>query len=77
MVRMRRWRNPIACVQPCADSGLNGEPFERIFEFRASDDMPPNEKEANEIFAAYMEQLQQVVEVVDEFDRATQSGEKK
>lgn len=57
--------------------GLNGEPFERIFEFRASDYLPPNEKEANEIFAAYMEQLQQVVEVVDEFDRATQSGEKK
>ena len=57
--------------------GLNGEPFERIFEFRASDYLPPNEKEANEIFAAYMQQLQQVVEVVDEFDRATQSGEKK
>ncbi len=57
--------------------GLNGEPFERIFELRASDYLPPNEKEANEIFAAYMEQLQQVVEVVDEFDRATQSGEKK
>jgi hypothetical protein len=55
--------------------GLNGEPFERIFEFRASDYLPPNEKEANEIFAAYMEQLQQVVEVVDEFDRAKQSGE--
>jgi hypothetical protein len=31
--------------------------------------VPPGEKEANEIFAAYMEQLQQVVEVVDEFDR--------
>src|SRR5688500_16029632 len=50
--------------------GLNGEPFEKIFEFRASDYLPPNEKSANEIFAAYMDQLQQVVEVVDEFDRA-------
>lgn len=50
--------------------GLNGEPFEKIFEFRAGDYLPPNEKDANEIFAAYMDQLQQVVEVVDEFDRA-------
>ncbi len=57
--------------------GLDGESFEKIFEFRASDYLPPNEKEANEIFAAYLEQLQQVVEVVDEFDRAKQSGEMK
>jgi hypothetical protein len=48
---------------------LNGQPFEKIFAFRASDYLPPSEKEANEIFAAYMEQLQHVVELVDEFDR--------
>src|SRR5687767_626417 len=38
--------------------GLDGAPFEEIFEFRASDNLPPTETEANEIFAAYMEQLQ-------------------
>lgn len=48
---------------------LNGQPFEKIFAFRASDYLPPSEKEANEIFAAYMDQLQHVVELVDEFDR--------
>jgi predicted nucleotidyltransferase len=48
---------------------LNGQPFEKIFAFRASDYVPPSEKEANEIFAAYMDQLQHVVELVDEFDR--------
>jgi predicted nucleotidyltransferase len=57
--------------------GLDGAPFERIFEFRANDTLPPTETEANEIFAAYLEQIQQAVEVVDEFDQATQSGEMK
>lgn len=57
--------------------GLNGEPFERVFDLRANDTLPPTETEANEIFAAYLEQIQQAVEVVDEFDKATQSGEMK
>jgi hypothetical protein len=48
---------------------LEGQPFEKIFAFRAIDYVPPSEEEANEIFAAYMEQLQHVVELVDEFDR--------
>jgi predicted nucleotidyltransferase len=50
---------------------LNGAPFERIFEFRVNDTLPSTEIEANEIFAAYLEQLQEVVEVADQFDQAT------
>jgi predicted nucleotidyltransferase len=47
---------------------LNPEPFEQIFEFRASGNFPATEKEANEIFGAYMDQVEQVIEVVDELD---------
>jgi predicted nucleotidyltransferase len=57
--------------------GLNGEPFEKIFEFRASDKLSANEKEANEVFGSYMEQLQHVVELADEYDQATKSGDMK
>jgi hypothetical protein len=46
---------------------LDPDPFEKIFAFRASDYLPPTEKEANDIFAAYMEQLDRVIQVVDEF----------
>src|SRR6266496_3227526 len=49
---------------------LDADPFEKIFAFRASDYLPPTEKEANDIFAAYMEQLDRVIQVVDEFDNA-------
>src|SRR5882762_8230324 len=47
---------------------LNGDPFERIFEFRASGNFPQTEKEANDIFGAYMDQVERVIEVVDEMD---------
>jgi hypothetical protein len=46
---------------------LDPTPFEKIFTFRATDDSPPAEKEANEIFGAYMEQIDRVIQVVDEF----------
>jgi hypothetical protein len=49
---------------------LNPEPFERIFAFRASDYLPPTEKEANDIFGAYLEQIDRVIQAVDEFDHA-------
>jgi len=48
---------------------LDATPFERIFEFRAGDRLPASEKEANELFAAYMFQIEQVVEAVDELER--------
>lgn len=45
---------------------LDPTPFERIFEFRSGGALPSSEKEANELFAAYLLQIEQVVEAVDE-----------
>jgi hypothetical protein len=45
---------------------LDVTPFERIFEFRASDKLPGSETEANEVFGAYMLQIERVIEAVDE-----------
>jgi predicted nucleotidyltransferase len=55
--------------------GLDPGPFEKIFALRASEYVPPSEKEANDIFAAYMEQIDRVIQVVDEFQPAGDSGE--
>jgi len=57
--------------------GLDPDPFEKIFSFRTSDYVPPSEQEANDIFAAYMEQIDRVIQVVDEFPQAEDSGELK
>jgi hypothetical protein len=46
---------------------LDADPFEKIFALRSSDYLPPNEKEANDIFAAYLTQLDRVIQVVDDF----------
>lgn len=48
---------------------LDADPFEKIFAFRSSDYLPPNENEANHIFAAYLTQLDRVIQVVDDFGR--------
>ena len=48
---------------------LDVAPFERIFEFRAAGTLPKSEKEANELFGAYMLQLDHVVEAVDELEQ--------
>jgi predicted nucleotidyltransferase len=48
---------------------LDATPFERIFEFRAGGGLPKSEKEANELFAGYLFQIEQVVEAVDELER--------
>jgi len=45
---------------------LDPAPFERIFEFRASDRLPSSEKQANDLFGAYLFQIEQVVEAVDQ-----------
>jgi predicted nucleotidyltransferase len=50
---------------------LDPAPFERIFEFRASDRRPSSEKEANDLFGAYLFQIEQVVEAVDQLGMAT------
>ncbi len=57
--------------------GLDPAPFERIFAFRASEYVPPTEKEANEIFAAYMDLIDRVIQLVDEFPQTENSGESK
>ena len=57
--------------------GLDLDPFEKIFAFRSSEYVPPSEKEVNDIFAAYMEQIDRVIQVVDEFPQAEDSGELK
>jgi hypothetical protein len=45
---------------------LDPTPFNRIFDFRAGDNLPTSEKEANDLFSAYLFQIEQVVEAVDE-----------
>jgi len=44
---------------------LDSAPFERIFEFRTGGNLPTSEKEANDLFGAYLFQIEQVVEAVD------------
>jgi predicted nucleotidyltransferase len=48
---------------------LDPAPFERIFEFRTGGNLPTSEKEANDLFGAYLFQIEQVVEAVDELER--------
>ena len=61
------------CVRATAELlKLDPVPFERIFEFRASDRRPASEKDANDLFGAYLFQIEQVVEAVDELEKATQ-----
>jgi len=45
---------------------LDLSPFERVFELRSEGNLPSSEKEANDLFAAYMFQIEHVVEAVDE-----------
>jgi len=57
------------CVRATAQLlKLDLTPFERIFAFRASGAMPSEEKETNDIFAAYLDQIQRVIEDVDHLD---------
>jgi hypothetical protein len=59
------------CVRATAQLlKLDNEVFEKIFAFRATGDLPATEKEANEVFAVYMDQIELVIEDVDEMDRA-------
>src|SRR5688500_1751427 len=45
---------------------LDQTPFERVFDLRSDGKLPSSEKEANDLFASYMFQIEQVVEAVDE-----------
>jgi hypothetical protein len=48
---------------------LDPTPFDRIFAFRSGAALPNSEKDANDLFAAYMVEVEQVVEAVDELER--------
>jgi hypothetical protein len=49
--------------------GLDAAVFERVFELRESGDAASlGEREANELFAAYMEQVERVIEAVDRLE---------
>lgn len=50
---------------------LDPEPFERIFALRATGERPATEKETNDLFAAYMAQIERVIETVDESHKET------
>ena len=56
---------------------LDASPFERVFELRHDGNLPSSEKDANDLFAAYMFQIEQVVEAVDELrpDRTDKMGD--
>lgn len=46
--------------------GLDGEPFESIFELRETGTAPLTDTEANDLFAAYLAQIERVIDVVDQ-----------
>src|SRR5688500_7765247 len=56
---------------------LDPSPFEKVFELRNNGNLPSSEKEANDLFAAYMFQIEHVVEAVDELrpDSTDQMGD--
>ena len=52
--------------------GLEGGIFDRIFELRAAgDNVEIDEREADALFAAYMAQIERVIEAVDQLDLRT------
>ncbi|GAC1446608.1 MAG: hypothetical protein NVSMB56_06900 [Pyrinomonadaceae bacterium] len=54
------------CVRAVCDRlGLDNKAFERLFEIRAQGQKLSNEQEANEIFTAYIAQIEKVIEAVD------------
>ena len=48
---------------------LDREPFEQIFALRASEDVLLTEVEANDLFAAYLEQIERVIQAVDSLEK--------
>lgn len=48
---------------------LDPMPFEQIFDFRSGNSFPASEKEANEVFGAYLSEIEKVVEAIDELHR--------
>lgn len=62
------------CVRATARQfGLDGEPFERIFDLRETGVRPATDAEANDLFAAYLAQIERVVAAVDRMNVADAS----
>ena len=53
---------------------LDPKPFEAIFELRATGAQPSSDQDANELFAAYMVQIERVIEAVDHLDTSERLG---
>jgi predicted nucleotidyltransferase len=53
---------------------LDGAPFERIFALRTSAEVSLTDGEANELFGAYLTQIERVIEVVDRMANDTQES---
>ena len=54
--------------------GLDGAVFERVFELREMGNAASlGEREADELFAAYMSQVERVIEAVDRIEVSTQT----
>ena len=49
---------------------LDSTPFEQIFEFRSGNALPDSEKEANDIFGKYLNEIEKVTEAVDELHKS-------
>jgi hypothetical protein len=54
--------------------GIDGAPFERIFALRESGDKSPSEREAHELFASYLDEIQKVIEAVDAMQAGSSGG---
>jgi predicted nucleotidyltransferase len=56
--------------------GLDGRVFERVFEMRAAGDgSAPGDRAANELFAAYMAEIQRVIDAVDRLEVGSERSE--
>jgi len=48
---------------------LDPMPFEQIFNFRSGSSLPASDREANDIFGAYLQEIGKVTEAIDELHR--------
>jgi predicted nucleotidyltransferase len=54
--------------------GIDGAPFERIFTIKEAGTQPASEREAHELFASYLDEIQKVIEAVDAMQAGSSGG---
>ena len=69
-VRKRPWQARL-CTSDGAVFETRPRPSKEFLNFRSDGKLPSSEKEANDLFAVYMFQIEQVVEAVDELGSQT------